>query len=79
MQTKSSHLTKVFSGRYLLSMSGSPYKMILRSETLESLSHHMPVKAAPDLSAQLATPMPGKLHSVAVKGACESSVFVWVF
>jgi hypothetical protein len=39
---------------YLLSMAGSPYKMILRSEELERLSKHMPVRAAPDLSAQVA-------------------------
>jgi len=52
---------------YLISMAGSPYKMTLRSEELERLSQHMPVKVAPDLSAQLASPMPGKLHSIAVK------------
>jgi hypothetical protein len=56
------------SNRYLLSMAGSPYKMIVRSEELERLSQHMPVKVPPDLSKQLATPMPGKLHSIAVKG-----------
>jgi len=52
---------------YLLSMAGSPYKLTLRSEALERLSRHMPVKVPPDLSKQLATPMPGKLHSIAVK------------
>jgi len=38
----------------------------------ERLSQHMPVKVAPDLSAQLASPMPGKLHSIAVKGGFAS-------
>ena len=51
---------------YLLSMAGSPYKMTLRSEQLESLSKHMPVKAAADETAQLSSPMPGKLQSIAV-------------
>lgn len=61
-------------------MAGSPYKLTLRSEALERLSRHMPVKVPPDLSKQLATPMPGKLHSIAVKGAiggrckCEQCV-----
>ena len=50
-------------------MAGSPYKLTVRSEMLERLSRHMPVRVPPDLSKQLATPMPGKLHSIAVKGA----------
>ena len=59
--------------RYLLSMAGSPYKMTVRSEELERLSRHMPVKVPPDLSKQLATPMPGKLHSIAVKGDARNA------
>uniref|UniRef100_A0A7S4NLM6 propionyl-CoA carboxylase n=1 Tax=Guillardia theta TaxID=55529 RepID=A0A7S4NLM6_GUITH len=52
---------------YILSMSGSPYKITIRSERLEELSKYMPVKVEVDHSSHLCTPMPGKLHSIAVK------------
>jgi hypothetical protein len=48
-------------------MAGSPYTVTIRTELQEELSRFMPVRAAVDHSNELRTPMPGKVHSVAVE------------
>ena len=43
-------------------------QVTLRSRRLAELAKHMPVKVAEDHSKELLSPMPGKIHSIAVKG-----------
>lgn len=52
---------------YVLSMAGSAYTVTIRSEAWEELAKIMPVKVASEMLNELRTPMPGKVHSIAVR------------
>eukprot|EP00961_Rhodomonas_salina_P207629 2802401-Rhodomonas_salina.6 len=50
------------------SMSGSPYKIKVWRPRIEELSKYMPIRDLTENTNELRTPMPGKVHSIAVKG-----------
>jgi len=52
---------------YVLSMSGSPYKIKVWRPRIEELSKYMPIRDLTENTNELRTPMPGKVHSIAVK------------
>jgi propionyl-CoA carboxylase alpha chain len=55
------------SSDYTLSFMGSPYQVSVESPLQAGLSEYMPLKAEIDTEKMILSPMPGVVHSVAVK------------
>jgi len=66
--TQTVQLVEKRNSGFVISMSGSPYKITVWSERMDELFGYMPKKTADDHSNELIAPMPGKVHSIAVSG-----------